>query len=214
MNWQAVASTLGLGLVLSPAPTLAAPVSYEIDFEVQYFGTGAIDPRVVIGDIYSGSFTVDDSILLSDGLNKAGLVSAFSITMEDVSWTMGLAPPGSLFSGFRGPLGLGASSPGFDVLGGTITNLRGGVFGESDIPYVDFSEDPRLPHPAGYPSCSDGTSYCGNSPNAFFTVNPLGAFGGSMTIAAPVPEPETYAMLLLGLGVVGFVSRRRLRDSS
>jgi PEP-CTERM motif len=30
--------------------------------------------------------------------------------------------------------------------------------------------------------------------------------------AAPVPEPETYAMLLLGLGVVGFVSRRQLRN--
>jgi hypothetical protein len=30
-------------------------------------------------------------------------------------------------------------------------------------------------------------------------------------VMAPVPEPETYAMLLLGLGVVGAVSRRRSR---
>jgi hypothetical protein len=29
------------------------------------------------------------------------------------------------------------------------------------------------------------------------------------TLAAPVPEPETYAMLLAGLGVVGAVARRR-----
>jgi hypothetical protein len=38
------------------------------------------------------------------------------------------------------------------------------------------------------------------------------ADGGSasfVTYAAPVPEPETYAMVLLGLGVVGFVARRR-----
>ena len=28
-------------------------------------------------------------------------------------------------------------------------------------------------------------------------------------VVAPVPEPETYAMLLAGLGVVGFMSRRR-----
>lgn len=28
-------------------------------------------------------------------------------------------------------------------------------------------------------------------------------------IAAPVPEPETYAMMLAGLGLLGFVSRRR-----
>jgi hypothetical protein len=28
-------------------------------------------------------------------------------------------------------------------------------------------------------------------------------------LAAPVPEPETYAMLILGLGIMGFVVRRR-----
>ncbi|PIL46032.1 hypothetical protein CR105_07735 [Massilia eurypsychrophila] len=27
----------------------------------------------------------------------------------------------------------------------------------------------------------------------------------------PVPEPETYGMLLLGLGLVGFMARRRAR---
>ena len=31
--------------------------------------------------------------------------------------------------------------------------------------------------------------------------------------AAPIPEPETWALLLAGLGVVGFVARRRLRAS-
>jgi len=29
--------------------------------------------------------------------------------------------------------------------------------------------------------------------------------------AAPVPEPETYAMMLAGLGMLGFVARRRRR---
>ena len=27
--------------------------------------------------------------------------------------------------------------------------------------------------------------------------------------AAPIPEPETYAMMLAGLGLTGFVARRR-----
>jgi hypothetical protein len=35
-----------------------------------------------------------------------------------------------------------------------------------------------------------------------------GAFGGDLAVAA-VPEPETYGMLLAGLGVVGFLARRR-----
>ena len=29
------------------------------------------------------------------------------------------------------------------------------------------------------------------------------------TVSAPVPEPETIAMMALGLGVMGFVARRR-----
>jgi hypothetical protein len=35
-----------------------------------------------------------------------------------------------------------------------------------------------------------------------------GSFGGDLAIAA-VPEPETYGMLLAGLGLVGFMARRR-----
>ena len=33
--------------------------------------------------------------------------------------------------------------------------------------------------------------------------------GGSVNFAAPIPEPETYARMLAGLGVVAFVARRR-----
>lgn len=35
-----------------------------------------------------------------------------------------------------------------------------------------------------------------------------GSFGGSVMLN-PVPEPETYGMMLAGLGVVGMVARRR-----
>ena len=30
---------------------------------------------------------------------------------------------------------------------------------------------------------------------------------------APVPEPESYAMMLAGLGVIGFVWRRRINSA-
>jgi hypothetical protein len=33
--------------------------------------------------------------------------------------------------------------------------------------------------------------------------------GGSVNFTSPVPEPETYAMLLAGLGVIGWMARRR-----
>jgi len=35
------------------------------------------------------------------------------------------------------------------------------------------------------------------------------SFGGAVSLAAPVPEPETYGMMLAGLGVVGLMARRR-----
>jgi hypothetical protein len=38
--------------------------------------------------------------------------------------------------------------------------------------------------------------------------NTSGSFGGAIMLV-PVPEPETYGMLLAGLGVLGFLARRR-----
>jgi len=46
---------------------------------------------------------------------------------------------------------------------------------------------------------------------ASITPNPTGESGGIILGAAtaPIPEPETYAMMLAGLGLMGFVARRR-----
>lgn len=39
------------------------------------------------------------------------------------------------------------------------------------------------------------------------------SYGGNLAVAvAAVPEPETYALLLAGLGVLGFVARRRRQE--
>ena len=54
-----------------------------------------------------------------------------------------------------------------------------------------------------YASLSDATG----GPETFFVASA----GGSVT--PPIPEPETYALMLAGLGVVGFVASRRRRQS-
>lgn len=41
------------------------------------------------------------------------------------------------------------------------------------------------------------------------TAGPGGASYGGNIVATPVPEPETLAMMLAGLGALGFLARRR-----
>ncbi|NTV69081.1 MAG: PEP-CTERM sorting domain-containing protein [Azonexaceae bacterium] len=52
-------------------------------------------------------------------------------------------------------------------------------------------------------TCMTGTSIAG-----YGTLGTMGGFPLSQTIAA-VPEPDTYAMFMAGLGLMGFISRRR-----
>jgi hypothetical protein len=64
-----------------------------------------------------------------------------------------------------------------------------------------------------------GTEFCNINPSPFFnidlaknTINTVGMTGLSNPHGgdiAPIPEPESYAMMLAGIGVVGFATRRR-----
>jgi hypothetical protein len=53
----------------------------------------------------------------------------------------------------------------------------------------------------------------GGSPNAYFAADAIqtasGATGAVGAITAAVPEPETYALMLAGLGMMGFMAKRR-----
>lgn len=54
---------------------------------------------------------------------------------------------------------------------------------------------------------NDGSA--GSSHMLYFTAGPNGETHGLLGVLTPVPEPETYAMLLAGLGLVGAMARRR-----
>ena len=81
------------------------------------------------------------------------------------------------------------------------------------------SYSPYRPHPASSAdSFADFTLSWGGITGVFdshgnsmsgFTVTSASGFDYSQHSAAPIPEPETYTMLLAGLGLLGFAGRRR-----
>lgn len=52
--------------------------------------------------------------------------------------------------------------------------------------------------------CMTGTSVAG-----YGAIGTMSGYPVSQTITAAVPEPEAYAMLMAGLGLMGFIARRR-----
>ena len=49
-------------------------------------------------------------------------------------------------------------------------------------------------------------------PDGFYVSNFGASSGqGEVLLITAVPEPETYALMLLGLGAIGFLRRRRMR---
>jgi hypothetical protein len=62
----------------------------------------------------------------------------------------------------------------------------------------------------GLENCCDGGQ------QAQFRINGSGytTFGTNDGLTAAVPEPETYALMLAGLGAIGFVARRRAARSA
>lgn len=68
---------------------------------------------------------------------------------------------------------------------------------------------------SGFPTGSFGGQYqLASAMRPLGEVNPSGRDddnSGPSTPLSPVPEPETYAMLLAGLGIIGAIGRRRQR---
>jgi hypothetical protein len=107
-------------------------------------------------------------------------LSDADITFTATQTTDGYGPAGLLFYGYVFSF---AGAP--KILGASLDASS------SYLPAVDFSADTVTLNIGG-----------GNpSPYEFAKIN--------LTFASPVPEPETYALLLAGLAMVGSVARRR-----
>jgi hypothetical protein len=204
-----IATGAVLAIALPPSGE-AVPVSYEIQFVVDSVsgetdpgdcstgspnGPGGFNCSIGVGDTYFGEFTIDDALLGNDGENLAGFVFSFFIEIAGIVWDYLLPYPDSAFYGFRGPDGLGSESPGFDVQGGEVVNLRGGVYGSGDVPYVDF-----------YPYGGFG------DPHRFAAGDGRTWAYGAMLIAR-IPEPPTWLLVMIALVPFSLARMRQIGNS-
>jgi PEP-CTERM motif len=144
--------------------------------------------------------------------NESGYVNAFSLNIGSA----GLLTEGSAVGSSVSLLvGEGNLMPGFTFLTTAPTGLASASNGQS------FSD---LTNPSfaiiGNAGGGDVSATYGGSSHAFqYVLGFNDAFSGDRDfddykvgvnfVAAPVPEPQTYALMLAGLGAVAFMARRR-----
>jgi hypothetical protein len=145
--------------------------------------------------------------LLAAGLLAAGVSSSYAAAGDVV-----------FSSDFGAAFGSGTSSFAIthswaDVASGLFTWEVGVVgTGPISITSVTFNGVAVDPVP-GFPKIFSGTGSFGGGPLEVVVMGMAtgkASYGGSLTVAV-VPEPETYALMLAGLGAIGFMARRRQR---
>jgi hypothetical protein len=189
---------------------------YRADwFELTNFGASAVDISGWSMDDDSqnagvafltgiGSIAAGQSVIFLEGTgsDNATFVS---------TWFGASAPAGFAIGNYSGS-GIGLSTGGDQI---NIFNSAGAL--QASVSFGESTRGRTFDNAAGV----NGTAAVPAFVSQLSTVGIHGAFmsvsgneiGSPGAIAAAVPEPETYAMLLAGLGVVGAIARRRRRQA-
>lgn len=171
---------------------VAATIAFSV-FAAQAASTTVTDLGLVTTTTTKGTNTTngsfEDFFNFTVGANAGSILVStaatfanYGVSLSSLSLYLGTYTTTSSLFGLT-PI-VSSATPVFSDLGGGIM--------VDTVATKSFSLDPA----ATYTLAVNGTSV-GDS--RYTTIVQL----------APVPEPETYAMLLAGLGVMGFVARRR-----
>jgi len=170
-----------------------------------FSGTG------IAGSFNIGLITSPDSIVISNttGSSSAapmpGAAGSFAdefLFQVDVASNYGSSQTSISIAGGDNLTGLNSAL--YIELGDSTWSLLvsnvGVISGSSWLTALVYT--PLSPDPDQYKLVVSGTK-----------VDGFASYGGNLTVT-PIPEPETYAMLAAGLGLMGFVARRRQRKGA
>ena len=199
-------AALSLLAAFGSAPASAVSVSYYLDqsnINASPYLDGQNFLQVTISDNINGNidFLVQTLAPLSGnagtnyGIDSFGFNTLQSVSLANISglagWTLQTTQNQDGFGNFTDVVNTTGQFR-VDPLTFSIT----GISGDTPMSYVNLSTG----------NAGEGNVFFAAHVAGLSTQVTSGYFGGS----APVPEADTYAMLLAGLGLVGFAARRKL----
>ncbi|GGY87880.1 FxDxF family PEP-CTERM protein [Pseudoduganella plicata] len=157
------------------------------------------------GLLASGVAAADETVTFQPGgvatfgitHNGAGSFSdTFLFSVDTASWLSGSAIVGYTAPG-------GQLKPNFDITGVTFFSEVNGV--RTDLAANVVGDDSLM---FGVPTLLQAGTYGFTVTGSLANGLAAGSYAGNLAVA-PVPEPSTYAMLGLGLGLLAFTARRK-----
>ena len=169
---------------------------------LSFTGTGQQTPGDLLTSFTNGTFTSLDYTLW--GYNGPTASFGFDASNNPTTSAVGSVAlaTGSLIQGSVNTApAFGSSGPSF------VPSANATVTFETAMSEAGFFVDPSPFYDLSFAAFTNTVSQVEViSPNEFRIRQGGGAFNFGVS---PIPEPETYALMLAGLGVVGFMARRR-----
>lgn len=197
-------------LITEVAPWGSGSAPYATDwFELTNTGSSVVNISGWKMDDNSNSFGSATSLtgITSIGAGESVIFTESAATASFLSTWFGTKVPAGLQIGnYTGSgVGLSASADAVNIYNASGVLQANVTFAASDAtaPYQTFD------NAAGLNNAAISTLSVVGVNGAFVASNDINEIGSPGKIAAAVPEADSYAMLLVGLGLMGFISRRR-----
>lgn len=206
----ALAGTFG---VANATLLLNDSVTTSVDVVGTFFGGTLLDSAVTAISAPGYSGTARTAVYRSE----TGLDFYYQFSNNADSLTGIKRFVGFDFSGLgTTPVNVYQTAAAFGIFEAGVANAEGADRGPLNVVGFDFVPDGQSKIMPGETSFTQilRTSSQNYTPGNFGIINGTATNAPGFAITAAVPEPESFAMLLAGLGLMGTIARRRSRKGS